>query len=99
MTASRPLPGCSIKELYTFEAPSSTEWSFYKGNLAFQPNVFIDITETLEAKVAAMNLYRSEIRQFPHPRSSDAITAAARRWGSIAGVNAAEAFELMRKIT
>jgi N-acetylglucosamine malate deacetylase 1 len=45
-----------------------------------------------------MRQYESEIRTFPHPRSSEALTAIAQRWGSVAGCKAAEAFELVRSI-
>jgi LmbE family N-acetylglucosaminyl deacetylase len=98
LTAARPLQNCPVKEIYAFEVPSSTEWSFEQSEKAFHPNVFIDISETLETKVQAMQLYESETRPFPHPRSPDALRAIAHRWGSVAGVEAAEAFQLIRLI-
>jgi hypothetical protein len=58
----------------------------------------VDVTRTLEAKIAAMGCYDSEARQFPHPRSPEALRALAVRWGSVAGCAAAEAFELVRSI-
>ncbi len=97
LTAARPVPGCAVRELYTFETPSSTEWSF-GGGQRFNPTVFVDIGATLPAKLAALALYDGEVRPFPHPRSNDAVTAIARRWGSVAGVHAAEVFELIRKV-
>ena len=45
-----------------------------------------------------MEVYKSEVRNFPHPRSSEALRAIAQRWGSVVGFNAAEAFELIREI-
>jgi len=98
LTATRPVSGCSVKELYTFEIPSSTEWSFFRNDTVFRPNVFTDINDTLTIKIAAMSLYESEMRSFPHPRSSEAIKAIAQRWGSVVGCAAAEAFELVRAI-
>lgn len=98
LTASRPLKDCPVKEIYAFEVPSSTEWTFDQSERAFHPNVFIDITETLETKVQAMQLYESEVRAFPHPRSPDALRAIASRWGSVVGLEAAEAFQLIRTI-
>ncbi len=56
----------------------------------------MDISATLETKVQAMAVYESEARPFPHPRSPEALRAIARRWGSAVGVEAAEAFELVR---
>jgi LmbE family N-acetylglucosaminyl deacetylase len=98
LTATRPVPGCPVKQIYSFEIPSSTEWSFYQGSNAFRPNVFFDITKTLDTKLQAMRLYESEIRLFPHPRSPEALRALARHRGSVVGLEAAEAFELVRII-
>ena len=104
MTATRPTAGQSVRagqpvyELLTFEVLSSTEWSFQQLSPAFRPNVFVDISETLDVKGEALACYATELREFPHPRSVDGIRAAARRWGSVAGVGAAEAFELVRSI-
>ena len=72
--------------------------AFQRLERAFRPNTFVDISRTLEAKIAALRCYESEIRPFPHPRSPEAIEAIARRWGSVAGFRAAEAFELIRAI-
>jgi LmbE family N-acetylglucosaminyl deacetylase len=98
LTATRPLPGAPVKELLMFEVPSSTEWAFQQHAPVFRPTVFADVAATLETKIEAMALYDSEARAFPHPRSADALRAMARRWGSVVGVDAAEAFELVRII-
>ena len=98
LTATRPVAGCPVKEIYAYEVSSSTEWAFGQFQTGFQPNVFVDISATLETKVQAMALYESEARPFPHPRSPEALQAIARRWGSAVGVEAAEAFELVRSV-
>lgn len=98
LTATRPVVGCPIKKIYAFEVPSSTEWSFGQFQSAFQPNVFVDITDTLETKIKAMAVYESETRPFPHPRSFEAIRNIARRWGSMVGLKASEAFMLVRDV-
>ena len=98
LTATRPMQGQSVRSIYSFEVPSSTEWAFGQFQTAFRPNVFVNISSSLQAKVAAMALYRSETRCFPHPRSAEAIRAIAQRWGSTIGYDAAEAFELVRSI-
>ncbi len=98
LTATRPVAGHPVKEIYTVEVPSSTEWAFGHFQLAFKPNVFVDISETLEIKIQAMQLYESEMQAFPHPRSPEALRAIAHRWGSVAGLKNAEAFELIRSI-
>jgi len=96
LTASRPLPGQRVREIYAFEVASSTEWAFQRLEPSFRPNVFVDISSTLENKVAALACYDTETRKFPHPRSPEAVRAIAMRWGSVAGFPAAEAFELIR---
>lgn len=97
MTATRPQAEQSVKELFAFEVPSSTDWGFNQFQ-KFKPNVYIDISETLEKKLEAMALYETEKRDFPHPRSEKALKSIAQRWGTEAGLFAAEVFQLIRKI-
>ena len=98
LTATRPVEKCPVKELYTFEVPSSTDWAFNQFKPVFHPNVFVDISASLETKIKAMQIYESELRHFPHPRSSQALCVIAERWGSGVGLQAAEAFQLVRSI-
>ncbi len=95
LTAVRPGPTLSVRRVLAFEVASSTEWSVpYR----FSPTVFVDVADTIESKLAAMELYTGEIRPFPHPRSREALRAISKRWGSVAGLGDAEAFELIREI-
>ncbi len=98
LTATRPVHGQSVREIYSFEVPSSTEWAFQKLEPVFRANVFVDVSKTLEAKLAALACYDSEVRKFPHPRSAEALRANAIRWGTVIGCDAAEAFELVRMV-
>ena len=98
LTATRPIPGQRVREIYAFEVPSSTEWAFQRLEPSFRPSVFVDISATLETKVSALACYDTETRKFPHPRSPEAVRAIAMRWGSVAGFQAAEAFELIRSL-
>jgi LmbE family N-acetylglucosaminyl deacetylase len=98
LTATRPIAGQPVRDIYAFEVPSSTEWSFHRVEPAFRPNVFFDVSATLEIKIQAMACYESEARKFPHPRSPEALRAIAARWGSVVGFQAAEAFELVRSV-
>jgi LmbE family N-acetylglucosaminyl deacetylase len=98
LTATRPLMGQCVREIYAFEVPSSTEWAFQRFEPSFRPSVFVDITETLETKIEALACYDTEMRKFPHPRSAEALRAIATRWGSVVGLPAAEAFELVRSV-
>ncbi len=98
LTATRPMQGVCVKRVYTYEVPSSTEWSFQKFARGFTPSVFFDISTTLPKKIDAMQVYETETRIYPHPRSPEALEAIAHRWGTVVGVRAAEAFELVREI-
>ena len=98
LIATRPLENSSVKTVLSYEVPSSTEWAFQTTRLGFQPNVFVDVTKTLDTKIEAMKIYDGENREFPHPRSSESLRAIACRWGSVSGLKAAEAFELIRHI-
>jgi len=94
LTATRPM-GLNVKEIISFEVPSSTEWNY---PVQFNPNYFVEIKSQLSAKIKAMEAYKNEIRDFPHPRSVKNLKNVSERWGSVSGNKAAEAFEIIRKI-
>jgi N-acetylglucosamine malate deacetylase 1 len=98
LTATRPMTGQPVREIYAFEVASSTEWAFQGIAPPFHANTFVDIGGTLDAKLEAMACYDTETRPFPHPRSAEALRAIAMRWGSVVGCGAAEAFELVRAV-
>jgi LmbE family N-acetylglucosaminyl deacetylase len=98
VTATRPVAVQPVRDIYAFEVPSSPDWAFGRMQPQFRPNVFVDVSATLEAKIAAMGCYESESREFPHPRSPEALRAVATRWGTVVGCAAAEAFELVRSL-
>jgi LmbE family N-acetylglucosaminyl deacetylase len=93
ITATRPMKDCPVKEIYSFEVPSSTEWEFPH---SFSPNVFFDVTTTMQLKLEAMKQYESELREWPHPRSIKGISTLAEYRGMQAGMYYAEAFEAVR---
>jgi LmbE family N-acetylglucosaminyl deacetylase len=95
LTATRPVPGSTVRTVLGAEVPSSTEWSFGEQQL-FRPSVFIDVSDTIEAKVTALACYEDERRDAPHARSAEAVRALATVRGATTGVRAAEAFELLR---
>jgi LmbE family N-acetylglucosaminyl deacetylase len=97
MTACRPFPGSSVREILTFEVMSSTEWGT-SGVASFVPNAFVDISEYLAKKVEALAAYGAEMRAAPHSRSVANIEALARHRGHCVGLGAAEAFEVLRLI-
>ena len=87
-----------LEELYFMEILSSTEWSFASGSSAFQPNTFVEIGEQgVDRKIEALSCYRNVMRDFPHPRSAEALRGLAAYRGAQAGLDYAEAFQLVFK--
>lgn len=94
LIATRP-GHSSVSDVYAFFCPSSTEWAFDE---PFKPNLFVNITSTLERKLVAMEYYKTEIREYPHPRSIVALKATAQYYGVMSGVASAEPFEVVRMV-
>jgi LmbE family N-acetylglucosaminyl deacetylase len=97
LTATRPMDDECVRDIYTCEVPSSTEWNFEPGK-NFAPNVFSNITETIDLKIAAMNEYSSELREWRHPRSLRHIKDLAMWNGVNCGLEFAESFMLVRSV-
>lgn len=98
MVATRPVSSSSVKRIYCYEIPSSTEWQSTNSSNRFNPTSYTDISDYLEIKIRAVRCYESEIRQYPHPRSPEAIKIYAQRNGIIIGKEAAERFVLIKGI-
>lgn len=97
LTACRPQPGFSVKAIYAFEVLSSTEWQT-PSIAPFVPNLFVDITDYLNTKIIAAKAYHEEMREIPHSRSIEHIEVLAKHRGYTVGIQAAEAFMLVREI-
>ena len=93
LVATRPTEYC-IGAVYAFDTASSTEWAYPR---SFVPDTWVDISETLETKIAAMACYESEVRPYPHPRSLEALRNRARAWGNQTCLEAAEVFLTVRR--
>lgn len=98
VTACRPLPNATTKTIISFETLSSTEWQSTSFGTFFNPNYFVDISPYLETKLLALKCYQSEMRDWPHPRSYEAVRTQALYRGSQVGLHAAEAFVLIRSV-
>jgi LmbE family N-acetylglucosaminyl deacetylase len=100
VTACRPMSGESVRGIITFETPSSTEWRASSDPRHFFPNFFVEVEEEdIQAKIQGMECYRFEKRSYPHPRSPEALTIQAQRWGISIGRPYAEAFQIVRMIS
>jgi LmbE family N-acetylglucosaminyl deacetylase len=99
ITSCRPMAHETVKTIITFETPSGTEWRASSDPKHFIPNMFFNVTEEqLNAKIKGMESYELEKREYPHPRSPQALKIQAQRWGVAIGCNFAEAFCLVRGI-
>lgn len=87
-------------ELWFMEVLSATEWSLNSAMNRFTPNVFVEVgKDGVDAKLRALAEYRGVMRDYPHPRSTEAIEGLAAYRGAAAGVDRAEAFEcVIRRI-
>jgi LmbE family N-acetylglucosaminyl deacetylase len=96
--ACRPQTGQPIRSILSFEVPSSTEWQLPGNAPAFEPNWFVDISATLDRKMAALEAYSVELKDWPHPRSRRGVEYLVRWRGAMIGADAAEAFVLGRHL-
>ena len=92
--ATRPIHKNKVNRLFTYEVLSSSEWKYTEN---FLPNYFISISENeISLKWKALEYYLSETKEFPFPRSAKGLKTLAMYRGMQAGVEYAEAFELIR---
>lgn len=97
ITACRPQPNFCVKEIYSFEIPSSTGWHHYKLK-NFNPNLYVDISKTYLNKKKLLKIYSKEMRKKPHARSLEGIMNLSKYRGNQVGLSNAEAFEIIRFI-
>ncbi len=96
ITACRPIS--NKIDIYTFETLSSTEWQSKNRVNVFVPNTYVDISRFMDRKLEAMRLYRSELCEYPHPRSIEGIKILAQKRGLESGLKYAEGCHLVRRI-
>ncbi|WP_320667174.1 PIG-L deacetylase family protein [Prochlorococcus sp. MIT 1307] len=95
VSATKSFRQPNIKRIIAYETLSETEYGLDRSR-TFSPNLYIDISNFIDQKVEAMQIYQSELGEFPFPRSSQAIYALASYRGASSGFKAAEAFEILR---
>ena len=94
LVATRPTESY-IQSIYAFDTASSTEWAYPR---TFIPDTWVDISATVQVKLDAMACYKSEIRDYPHPRSLRALEYKAKAWGNQSCLDTAEVFMTVRRI-
>jgi LmbE family N-acetylglucosaminyl deacetylase len=98
MVASRPHQAAYPRTIMAYETLSETNWNAPYVTPSFIPNVFIDISNHLERKIAAMEKFTSQLRAAPHERSIESLQALATMRGATVHHKAAESFVLMRHV-
>ena len=94
---SADVPATMIERVYVFEILSSTDWA-PSTFPQFHPNSFFDVSATLEKKIAALENFEGALKPAPHSRSAANLRNLARLRGNQIGIEAAEAFMLVRDI-
>jgi len=84
-----------VRDFYCFYTASSTEWGYPR---SFVPDTWVDITDVLDKKIEAFEKYQSEMRQYPHPRSSEALRHQSHFWGNQCCMDAAEVLMTIRRM-
>jgi len=85
-----------IKKIMFMEVPSSTDWNINTANGVFVPNVFMEVDRIdVSEKIESISVYDNVLRVEPHPRSVENLSALSIVRGSQAGVEHAEAFQLV----
>ncbi|MBB3472836.1 PIG-L deacetylase family protein [Sphingomonas sp. BK345] len=98
MVAARPRGSDYPARVLAYETVSETNWAAPYLAPSFQPNVFVDVADTLEAKLDAFRCFESQCHAFPDERSIETLRALAMVRGSCVGRHAAEAFVLVREV-
>ena len=97
LQATRPSAKNFVSKVCCFEILSSTEWKF---DQAFKPNLFVELTKKeVQKKIDSLKKYKSEMKEYPFPRSEEGVVILAKYRGMQAGVRYAEAFKILREIT
>lgn len=99
LVAARPLPGQSVKHIYSYETLSETEWGHPTVESVFVPRKFIPLSEQqFKKKISAMECFASQLKEFPNTRSLEALKHLGSLRGATIGCKYAEAFDIIRSI-
>lgn len=98
MVALRPFNNPQLRAIFAYETLSETEWNTPTIDKVFIPNVWSDISSTINLKLQAMKCFKSQLKDFPHPRSLEGIEALSKMRGSTICVKHAESFMLIRSL-
>lgn len=95
VVACRPVKNNFPKIVLLYETLSETHWNVGGAEHIFNPDFFVDISNSISVKIDAVNCYNSQVHNNP-TRSIDAVKALAKFRGSQNGCDFAEAFKTVR---
>ena len=98
MVALRPVTFPDLRAVYAYETLSETDWNTPSPDNAFIPTFFVDITDEIGLKLDAMKCHASQLCDYPHPRSLEAMRALAMHRGATVCRPYAEAFAVIREV-
>lgn len=87
----------SITRVFCYETISETDFDISPETIKFAPNVFVDIESTIDKKLQACAIYKSEFMEHPFPRSIENVRSLSINRGAISGYKNAEAFMLLKE--
>ena len=100
MVATRPVGiGRDIEIVAAYETLSETHWNAPHIEPNFTPNWVVDISDHISEKLNALECYKSQISEFPGPRSIEAVEALAKFRGTQAGFAYGEGFHIVRMVS
>lgn len=95
LVSARPQNSCSVKKILCYETLSETEWAPLLDK-PFIPNYYIDVSQFFDLKISSLKYFKSQLKEAPHSRSIEAVSALATFRGASVGFNKAEAFTVER---
>ena len=98
MSATKSFRYPFVKRVCAYETISETDFGMKPEDGGFRPNVYVDIDGFLIKKLDILEIFESEVHQFPFPRSRKALESLAYVRGSQCNAEAAEAFMLIKEI-
>ncbi len=98
MSATKTFRYPFIKRVMAYETISETDFGMKPEDPGFRPNVFTNIEGYLDKKLEILSVFKSEMGEFPFPRSPKAIKSLAYLRGVQANCEAAESFMLLKEV-
>ena len=98
LVAVRPRGDIFVKNVYSYETLSETEWNAPYSHKAFMPQRYVDISSFIDIKIKALGFFEAQLSPFPAARSLEAVDSLAKFRGSTIHALAAEAFMVIREI-